>query len=309
MAIEHILTDFDTIHNLAARYGVSWQDIVDYNGLEYPYILDSKEAYEKLFASGYVRVTRDHYQSALTIYKGSQFSTKVDNHGIRKTYEAVEDTIIPAGQQTGYIYVRCINYGTFGNTIAHSIVEPYRVLTNLGLYTQLTVTNEEPFLNGTDAKVKFTGQSIFIPVETDVQITANTEDFLEALGGEDLYLTEDGDLTDDGSGDLASVSGLQNIVQAIKNRFMEEVGAFPHHPEYPPGIHERIGRPMTPYVERLIEIDIHSSLAYEDRIDSVEVRSIVIEGTTIYLDLDLHIGGTVENVRLTLDYSRYFTAA
>jgi len=306
MAIEHILTDADTPQSLALKYGVDWKTIVDYNSLEYPYFLDSKEAYEKLYASGYLTVTRELYQSDLIFYKGSQFATKIDAQGIRKIYEVVEDTTIPAGQATGYVFVRCVNFGTFGNTIAHSITQPYKLHTSVGQYiSTLTITNELPFDNGTDATVKFTGQAIYIPSEgddTDVQLISNVDTYLNMLGGEDFELAEDGDMTEDDFGDIGTKIGLENIKQAIKHRLMSERGSLPHHPEYGTRLHELIGKAQMPYINKLMELDIEEALSYEDRISSYTVNAVEVQGTSILVDLTLEINKVGENFRLQLDF-------
>jgi phage baseplate assembly protein W len=309
MAIEHILTDNDTVQSLAYRYlgsASDWLQIVDYNGLEYPYTLTSDDAKASLHASGYVKVTRDLFSSALTVYKGSLFATKIDNQGIQRLYEVPEDTVIPAGEPSGYIFVRCTTFGTFGNVIAHAINQPYRVNTNLGQsISSLIVDNETSFTNGTDSTVKVTGQPIYIPIaseDEDMQVITNVNSFLNLLGGEDLALDKDGDLMEDGMGDLGSWLGLDNIKQALTHRLMTERGSLSHHPEYGTRLAELIGKTGAPYILKLMELDIHESLAYEDRLSGVVVNAVEQEGTAIYVDLTVEINRVGENFRLQLNF-------
>lgn len=305
MAIEHVLTDADTLRSLAMQYGVSWEAIADYNSLEYPYTLTSKEAYNNLYAGGYLTITRELFQSDLIFYKGSQFATKVDSQGIQRIYEVVDDSTIPAGERTGYIYVRCVNYGTFGNTIAFSVTLPYKLNTSVGEHVSaLTITNEEAFTNGTDATVKVTGQSIYIPTseaeDANSQVLASVDVYLNYLGGEDYALAEDGDMVDDIFGDIGTVVGLENIKQAIRCRLMSESGSLAHHPEYGTRLAELIGMENLPFRMKLMELDVLESLGYEDRLESVTVNSVTTEGTATYLDLSLEINKTSERYTLVI---------
>jgi Phage baseplate assembly protein W len=294
MPIEHVLTDIDNVHNLAARYNVPWEDIVSYNGLEYPYTLTSIEAYRKLYASGYLKITRALATTEVTIYAGSTFMTETDSQGIQKVYEMVEDLYMPAGTYTGYAFVRCTLYGTFGNTIQNTIILRGNVRSSLGPFlSELTVTNEQPFTNGTDAKVRITGQTLLIPTPDDVIDGAhaqyNADNYLNQLGGEDLAVDVDGEIRDDGLGDLGSVIGVDNIAQAIRNRLMCRRGGLPKHPEYGSDLHTLIGKAQLPYINSLVSVYINEALLSDDRIASVSVDRVRISGTVIYVDLTVKI--------------------
>src|SRR5437764_206911 len=106
MAIEHLLTMMDTPRSVSLKYfGTEsrWEEIMAYNGLEYPYFVQDTAAYNLLYAHGYLTFTRTFFSGELVIYKGSTFTTRADNYGVRKMYEVTEDTMIPAGQATGYV--------------------------------------------------------------------------------------------------------------------------------------------------------------------------------------------------------------
>lgn len=304
MAIEHILTDVDNVRSLAAQYGVSWEDIVQYNGLEYPYTLTELEAYRELYASGYLTIKRALSTTAVTIYAGSTFTTEVDAQGIQKVYEMVEDLTLPAGVDTGYAFVRCTLFGSFGNTIQNTIILKGNVKSSLGQFlSELTITNERPFTNGTDALVRITGQPILIPSSEDlagtIQKQVNANNYLNQLGGEDLALDEDGDLTDDGLGDLGSVIGVDNIAQSIRHRLMTRKGSLPKHPEYGSDLHSLIGRANLPYIDNLIEVYIHDALSTDDRFSQITVNRVAIEGTTIQIDITVNVAKSSQSLTLT----------
>lgn len=304
MAIEHTLTDADTIQGLAAKYGITWAKIADYNGLEFPYTLTSDQAIETLYASGYLKVTRGLFSSALIVLKNSTFTTEVDAQGIVKTYGVVEDTVIPAGAAVGYLYVRCINYGTFGNAIASAIVVAGKVNTNLGVYGGFTeIRNEFPIDNGTDAKVLVTGQTIYIPAETalgasEANMSIGTSDVLIAIGGEDISLSADGDMEDDGYGDIGTKVGVDNIAQSVNHRLMTRRGSLPKHTSYGSNLHTLIGKAYLPYINKLVELDIVDTLNYDDRLGDITLNDISVTGTSVYVDLTVTVVGTSTTINV-----------
>lgn len=303
MAIEHIVTDYDTVQGLALQYGVAWTDIVDFNNLEYPYIVaDQDTAYATLYAQGYLTVTRQNTQSDLTIYAGSAFMTHGDVSGFQKVYLSVDDLTIPAGQSTGYLFVRSQIIGTYGNVIANSIQVVGALLTNQGAITDLTVLNETSLTNGKDANVLITGQTILIPVDvSDVAVINNKGAFLDYLGGEDLELTSEGLLDIDGFGDVSSVIGLENIKQAVRDRLQVELSSLTQHPEYGAGIFDLIGKFGAPTILKRIDLEIHQALSYEDRVQATTVNSVDIEGTSVYIDITLTIANKTTNLQLVLE--------
>lgn len=306
MAIEHILSDADTIQGVGVRYNVPWETIVEYNSLEYPYTLTSSEAYNELYASGYIVVTRELFNSALTFYAGSTFTTEVDAQGIQRTYQLVEDTTIPAGANTGYLYVRCTNFGSFGNTIPNSIIFVGKVNTNLGDYVSaLTVTNQLALTNGTDATVRVTGQAIYIPTSEDstTVVARSADSYITQLGGEDLKLSADGDLMDDGYGDLGTAIGMENIQQSVNHRLTTRRGSITQHAEYGSRLHELIGKAQAPYIKKMIELDVHETLLYDDRITDVQVNNVQITGTALYIDLDVTVQNVQDNLQLALNFN------
>lgn len=70
---------------------------------------------------GYVTITRSSYSEALTITKGHMFKTAPDFNGDELVYYAVEDTIIQAGQQIGYVLVEAEKAGADYNVSENQI--------------------------------------------------------------------------------------------------------------------------------------------------------------------------------------------
>ncbi|AKG37828.1 hypothetical protein VK70_17210 [Paenibacillus durus ATCC 35681] len=114
-------------------------------------------------------------------------------------------------------------------------------------------------------------------------------------------MTPDGDLIDDGLGDWESVSGLENIQQAISHRLVTRRGSLTQHPTYGSRLHELIGQPQIPYIRRLIELDIQETLLDEERIEAVAINSVSIRNTIIDVLLVVTVAGSQERVSLSLN--------
>ncbi|MGF6354080.1 phage baseplate assembly protein W [Paenibacillus sp. 4624] len=296
--IEHVLNDADTIQGLSVLYNVPWQQIADYNDLEYPYTMTSREAYYTLYADGYLLIRRQSAAQPLTLYAGSLFMTDIDSQGIQKIYELVEDVTLAAGVAEGYLYVRSQLPGSFGNTIAGSIVLS-GVVRSSAEPGSLSITNLKPFTNGKDAKVRLTGQIVYINIGTELATAPN----LEAFGGTDLKMTSDGDLSDDGTGDWGALTGIDNIKQAVSHRLVTRRGSLTQHPAYGSRLHELIGLAEAPYIRQLVELDIHETLGDEDRIDGVTVDSVIVQRTLMYISLTIGVAGRQENIGVQVDQS------
>jgi len=104
----------------------------------------------------------------------------------------------------------------------------------------------------------------------------------DAPGTRDLRLTGRGfdvtvsdrsrvDLTVDGGGDLATVTGRANLAQAIVNRLCTRRGELARlgHPEYGSRLHTLIGERNVTRARGLAEIYIRESLGAEPRIAQI----------------------------------------
>jgi phage baseplate assembly protein W len=80
------------------------------------------------------------------------------------------------------------------------------------------------------------------------------------------------DIQIDGKGGLKTVSGIDNIVQAIRNRLATKLGELRGlgHPEYGSLLEDVIGEPNTEDTRRIIEALVRESLRHEDRFESIQ---------------------------------------
>lgn len=316
MIVQHVIQDTDTLQSIAQTYlnnPTRYFEIIDYNKLDYPYIVTDKNELEGFFASGYLRVNRASSINAVTLRAGSLFATNPTiSESVVKTFIVVEDTVLPAGNPSPYVFVRSTVSGSAGNILSGAITQVVNVVT-VGQLSIESITNETAFVSGRDVNVKVMGDVLFIPSETATTVLPNTVrtllDYIEDLGQIDFIL---GSSTDwvfevNNGGDINAVSGLDNMIQAISSRLMTERGEYPLHPEYGTNIPTLIGQPNLPYVRKLIELEILDALAYEDRIEEVNVSSVTVDGTSVYAEVTFKPAGLGTNVswqtlRLTLDY-------
>ncbi len=314
MAVEHILTQADSLHTLAERYLGSpkrWLEIAEYNGLTEPYIVpELKDKYAN-YGSGYLTVVRATYTNDLTLPKGWRFKTlPAIVGGLVRYYEVSEDTLLKAGERTGYVHVRCTVSGTFGNIPANSITEVSEENEDSDIRFT-SITNEKSFTNGRDYYVLTVGDSIYIPTEgTQYRPPKDLSVMADLIGGEDLVLYPSVGYARafeaDSYGDLASISGVDNIVQAVNDRLTTEKGDLPLHPEYGTNIATIIGTPFMPYTKKMIELEIYEALSYEDRIENVRVTSLEVVGTTVEVEIYFNPTNMARetSVNLSLNYSR-----
>lgn len=310
MVTEHILTQSDTLFSLAEEYlgsSIRWREIIEYNRLDAPYIVEDHSEVESLTHShGYLRIVRSGFVSSLTIPKGWRFKTKpYFIGGVVKTFLTTEDTTVEAGVDTFYVHVQSAEPGDYGNVTEGLITEPgEEIVKNNISFT--SIVNDQPFTSGTNKRILAIGDSIYIPSEDGSFLVEPMDitSMLNFLGGEDLALdTEEEDdraFTEDGYGDIKTVSGLENIEHAITARLMTEKGDLPLHPEYGTDLSSVVGTARTPYSSRLAEIEIYEALAYEDRITDVFISRLEIEGTSVYVDLSYRPANTSREALLSL---------
>lgn len=308
MVIEHKLIDLDTMDSLALKYlgdATRWKEIADYNRLDYPYVVSSAEDLYQFYAFGFVTTVRANYQNDAVIAAGWKFQTKNNfiSGNTVKTFEVTEDTLVPAGQQTAYVPVRCTAPGNFGNVLpgAISALEPYTAEICNMQFT--SISNEQPIQGGRNVNVKVVGESIYIPDGTSEVVSPKSFiSMLDTISGEDLILTSEGSLVLEPGGDLASVSGLENIKNAVSNRLMTELGELSLHPTYGTELESIVGSPNLANREKLIKIAVLRALSQEDRIKEPDINIVATEGTSVYLDIvyKLAIGNTPYRMTITL---------
>lgn len=292
--VEHIITGYDTLQSIALYYTGSasaWKTIADFNHLDYPYIVSEDTFSAKTKASGYLTVTKRVTDVPMIIKKGSLFSTlskPAELNSLIKYYEVATDQSIPAGVSTADIWVIATSEGELGNVGQRAITQAV----SSELQDSLSaIFNNQAFTGGKIYNVKHIGDTLLIPTNLDsseIDKFSTTEEYLRELGGIDLALDAEGELTFDTYGDLTDSVGLANIKQAITHRLTSEAGELPWHEEYGTYLSELVGKAQ-PYIPKLMELRILDALQYEDRIESASILSISQEATSIYVTLEIKL--------------------
>ena len=102
----------------------------------------SKTRKEGIKAEGAVAITRDPCNSSYVVKKGHLFKSKSDAYGNYMRYYALEDTVLPVGEEKCYVYVQAEESGSSYNLPAGSIQES---LIHINGCTG--ITNEEGWLS------------------------------------------------------------------------------------------------------------------------------------------------------------------
>lgn len=89
-------------------------------------------------------------------------------------------------------------------------------------------------------------------------------------------IKHESDFENNGTGDLETVEGLDNIRAAILRRIMTTPGSVAYRPTYGVGILEYQGAPMTLQVQRSIALRLQDQLPLDPRIESVNSVEFIV---------------------------------
>lgn len=299
MSIRHQIKNSDTVEYLADVYmgtPTRWREIVNYNNLVYPYISSDPVDRFKVYASGFVKVTRDIAAQPLTIQRHWTVSTRKNvMSSATKTYQVVEDVTLKVGEYEAFIFVRSVVPGLQGNTTEDSITVLGEDFARNQVF--VNITNENPIVGGKEGFVRVAGEYIHIPSEEDTMMLQDygaefSYNEIRYFYGDDLKVVDD-DLVADTSGDLGTVNFVDNVKQAINRRFTTERGDILTDFTFGQNISDIIGDGKLPMEakERLVRLDIMECLKYEDRISDPEITRIEVvpHERSCYVDIKMNI--------------------
>lgn len=146
-----------------------------------------------------------------------------------------------------------------------------RTMGDASLWTELIAINDltPPYLTGdveeAGPKVKLYGQMLVIPA-TKAEVFSSPDETL--IFGTDILLNK-GRLEASESGDLALVSGVKNLGQALRHRVATPLGELLFHKLYGCGVHQMKGRGGTPGATTLAAQYVRSALLADPRAQAV----------------------------------------
>lgn len=172
----------------------------------------------------------------------------------------------------------------------------------------------DEFVN-TDAILQFgrktlrVGDDLLIPIAFGEEITATTPpDFEgkkktpeEQFYGTAWVLDADGNMVGDSSKTkFLQVAGIDNVLQALRVRYLTERGSFPVHPLY--GMERFIGTPASAAAIEMLRVDLHTQTLSDPRINAVEALSVEFrENGLVDAQVTARLKNTRESVLLNVD--------
>jgi hypothetical protein len=115
------------------------------------------------------------------------------------------------------------------------------------------------------------------------------EDELTGLSKIDWLLTETGDLALDATGDFRLANGLNNIIQAIRQKIVTKKGALFAHPNYGLGIQPGISH--ADILAGDIFDDLRDMIQQDPRFSAVERLVLEIDGPKLAIKVDISLSG------------------
>ncbi|HVB37361.1 MAG TPA: hypothetical protein VND92_02450 [Vicinamibacterales bacterium] len=126
-------------------------------------------------------------------------------------------------------------------------------------------------------RVAFAGQPIKVP---SAPPAASGVADPNAVFGTDIALVN-GQITDDGSGDLLTVSGPANLAQAITGRLVTRPGELLFHPAYGCAVYGLLGGGATAAAVQLAASFVARAVRSDPRVSAVENATAVVQGDAL----------------------------
>lgn len=161
-------------------------------------------------------------------------------------------------------------------------------------------------LTDTRTGVKKPGEKLLVPQEIqfglaeaprakDIPSTDGLSEAERALGT-DLKLTKDMDLDLANNGDLAVISGADNMGQAVVLHIGYEKGELKQHPDL--GVGVQVGRKFISLEQ--VRDNLIGSLTQDKRVESVDNVSLLREGPALYMNFNVNLKQVDTPIPLTV---------
>jgi len=267
----------DSIESIAYRTlgdAREWKRIAILNGLEYPFIVaDYMSGYSPALATGTLvepATTRTVWISGLTPQVGNILVFASDDRLEAGTVESVSGEFVTLENLLSYQFPA----GT-------------------------TVTSHERAL-----AVLKPGDHIGIPGDagSGKAVIDGGTDFAGRVFGTDEELDDDGNMIPDGAGDIAVISGTDNLLMQLRHRLMTVKGelAALGHPQYGSYLPLIVGRAGTPVWYERARVEAIITLLDDPRISNVENATLEVDGTAVYFEGDVRTVGQTDGKRMRI---------
>ena len=149
------------------------------------------------------------------------------------------------------------------------------------------------------------GQDLFVPIQIDPGIGNNkeqfilTEDVARDPYGTDIRIDDDGKLVVQENSDLATISGVTNVEQAINVRLGTEAGSLIKQTAF--GMSIQAGLAGTDIAIKYLKIAIRTTLTQDPRIRNVTDMIVNINGDTVSVGMNINLIGIEDSLPVTLE--------
>lgn len=305
------IQQFDTLYSIATKVLGSADKfylIALYNNLEPPYIVPSTVPKQiKAQGSGYFY--RTSISGDITIPLGTVVYAPADEFTpfVRK-YQTLETVSLTGQDLQVDVEIVAVDYGEKYNVVENKIT-----MVDFPTHPELKFTNPEPILNAKDRKVKHPGEYLIIPAnlitDFDIRELQPADEFYDySVLGADIRLT-DGDIvpsedSDIGSADIDTVSGLDNIKQALIYKLITPKGSLRGHPEYGSLLSYLLGNFSGNYLAEMIKVETIRTLLTDPRVSEVKFVTVSIKSNTAEIDFGITLIGSNQIIQDNLIIKR-----
>lgn len=144
------------------------------------------------------------------------------------------------------------------------------------------------------------GDEIFLPIQLEPSEGTNKEQFILTEDaardpyGSDIRVDGTGNLVIQENSDLALISGVENVKQAIDLRLNTEVGSLIKQSAY--GITAQAGFAGTTMAIRYLKLAIRATLIQDPRIQSIDNMIVSIGADTLHISMDIKLVGAEQSL-------------
>lgn len=274
---EEALKSGDTLESVAARVlgdSRQWQRIALLNDLEYPYVVgdDPLLAATTSLGEGYLEIPAEVGTRVLRLAGTLVLSSS----GL---VNAGEVLLLQNGADFQFVDVEAIDgYDPAVTYLVYPLSNSYPAGTKVSRHARrLSVLKPGD-------KVQIPGGRSDGPT-----IIGGSDVMAERLYGTDEYLDVDGATGDDGAGDVATVTGLDNLEMQLRHRLMTVRGELAHlgHTGYGSLLPLIIGELGTEVWYERARLEGKIALLQDPRIANVPRVDFSVVGTSVYVDADV----------------------
>lgn len=286
----------DTVERIANDvYGDAsrWKEIVLFNNMEYPFIVDL-DFDTDIEATGMVRFYRDPNCISdivipidTSVYVPAFWGTEQIN------FKTTQVMVLIAGVSYIDIPIVATSSGEIGN-VGPGKITGFTSMTGMGSAGTVVnaiskISNITATTGGKIWNVKSPGDIIQIPTTESetVSLVSGRQESYEELFGVDILL-KDGEFaaSSDQNSDLDKAYGIDNLVQALNNRLNTRRRFYAYHSEYGSDIPYYIGQKNDVHYQDLTELDIKQVCLLDPRIEAIKKFSMEVDGDKISIELD-----------------------